>query len=277
MFIAIGDSVNGGTGTGTGGGGGTSRTAPIFQYKLRPEDRIPKTTRFVFTSLSTFPFEVYIGDDTYVINSSADTIAVNVTDPNPTDVSLSVGAKVEIDWSRGGSFGINKVLRIDNLIVGGSEFINYEDRDFSDISTLPAEISSSLIGCFSGATGLPSNIGLWKVDGVTLFNDMFAGVPESVMSDTFGQWKFGDGADFGASSFPNLSDADLASCLVQWEANANQGINVDAAGRPFGSDPRGGGAIRDLDETVYPAAKTAYDNLIANSNWDFGDSINWVS
>ena len=279
MFIAIANSVNGSTGTGTGAGGGgdAPRTAPVFQYKLRPEDRVPKTTRFVFQSLSTFPFEVYIGDDTYVINSSADTIDVNVTDPNPTDVSLSVGAEVKLSWARGGSFGINNVLRLDNFKVGTVEFIYYEDRDFSGISTLPFEILSDLTSCFSGATGLPSNIGLWKVNGVTLFNKMFAGVPESVMSDTFGQWQFGDGADLGASSFPNLSDADLASCLVQWEANANQGINVDAAGLPFGSDPRGAGAIRDLDETVYPNAKTAYDNLIANSNWDFGTSINWFA
>mgnify|MGYP000070495568 FL=1 len=278
MFIAIANSVNGSTGTGAGGGGGdTPRTAPVFQYKLRPEDRVPKNVRFAFQSLSTFPFEVYIGDDTYVINSSADTIDVNVTDPNPTDVSLSVGAEVKLSWARGGSFGINNVLRLDNFKVGTVEFIYYEDRDFSGISTLPFEILSDLTSCFSGATGLPSNIGLWKVNGVTLFNKMFAGVPESVMSDTFGQWQFGDGADLGASSFPNLSDADLASCLVQWEANASQGINVDAAGLPFGSDPRGGGAKRDLDETVYPNAKTAYDNLITNSNWDFGTSINWVS
>lgn len=270
MFIAIGDSVNGGTGTGTGGGGGTARTAPVFQYKLRFEDRIPKQVRFAFASLSTFPFEVYIGDDTYVINSSADTIDLNVTDTNPTDVSLSVGAEVKLSWGRGGSTGINKVLRLDNLKVGIVEFVNYEDRDFSDISTLPFEILSDLSSCFSGATGLPSNIGLWKVDGVTLFESMFNGVPTAAMSDTFGQWKFGDGADFGTSSFESISDADLASCLVQWEANANQGINVNAARLPFGS-----GDVRDLDEALYPAAKTAYDNLIANSNWDFGNSINW--
>ena len=97
------------------------------------------------------------------------------------------------------------------------------------------------------------------------------------MSDAFGQWTFGDSAAIGELTFENISNADLESCLVQWESNPNQGTGVDVSQFPFERDQRGsGGVSRTLSESTYPAAKVAYDNLIANNSWSFGTSINWV-
>ena len=98
------------------------------------------------------------------------------------------------------------------------------------------------------------------------------------MSDAFGQWTFGDSANIGAQAFMNISDDDLASCLVQWEANANQGSSVDLSGLPFGDGSGGSGAPRDLDGATYPDAKAAYDNLIANNSWNLmrERSIDWL-
>lgn len=279
MFIAVGNSINGGAGTGTGsGGGGSNRTAPVFQFLLRPIDRVPKTYRLAFTSQSVFPFSVFIGETEYVINSTADTVDGQISQLGEiVEASVSFGAKFEFSGAKGGSFGINKILRFDNLIVGNSTFaFSIEDKDFSGVTTLPAQILSDLSSCFFGATGLPSNIGLWKVDGVTNFSGMFSTVPATAMSDAFGQWTFGDSAIIGGATFENISDADLESCLVQWDTNPNQGSSVDLTGRPFGRDPRGGGAPRTLSETTYPSAKAAYDNLISNNSWSFGTSINWV-
>lgn len=280
MFIAIADSVNGGSGQGTGtGSGGGNRTAPVLQFLLRPQDRVPKFYQLVFTSESQFPFSVFIGETEYVINSTADTVSGQLTQEGvPVEASLSFGARVELSRGKGGSSGINKIFRFDNLIVGQLAFSSFhiEDPDFSGVTTLPARILDDLASCFSGAAGLPSNIGLWDVSNVLSFFRMFSGVPESAMSDAFGQWTFGDSAIIGSATFANISDADLASCLVQWEANANQGSQVDLSGEPFGVDPRGAGAPRDLSETTYPAAKAAYDNLIANNSWNFGTSINWL-
>lgn len=277
MFIAIADSVNGGTGQGTGGGGGGNRTAPVFQFLLRPFDFSPKSYQLGFTSESQFPFSVFIGETEYVINSTADTVSGQLTQLGvPVEASLSFGARVELSWGKGGSSSVNKIFRFDNLIVGFDAFGNIEDKDFSGVTTLPARILDNLSFCFTVATGLPSNIGLWDVSNVLTFNGMFLGVPESAMSDAFGQWTFGDSAIIGAATFENISDADLESCLVQWDANPNQGSSVDLTGLPFGRDPRGGGSPRTLSETTYPAAKAAYDNLIANNSWSFGNSINWV-
>lgn len=275
MFIAVGNSINGGAGTGTGsGGGGSNRTAPVFQFLRRPIDRVPKFYQLTFTSQSVFPFSVFIGETEYVINSTADTVSGQLTGGETVEASVSFGAKFQLDFGRGNSVGINKIFRFDNLIVGSNTFSEIEDKDFSGVTTLPAQILSNLLGCFFQATGLPSNIGLWKVDGVTNFSGMFSGVLATAMSDAFGQWTFGDSAIIGGVTFENISDADLASCLVQWEAN--QGSSVDLAGLPFGRDPRGGGAPRTLSETTYPSAKAAYDNLISNNSWSFGTSINWV-
>ncbi len=276
MFIAVGNSINGGTGTGTGtGGGGSNRTAPVFQFLLRPIDRVPKSYQLTFTSQSVFPFSVFIGETEYVINSTADIVSGQLTQVGvPVEASVSFGAKFELDFGRVASFGINKIFRFDNLIVGSNTFSEIEDKDFSGVTTLPAQILSDLLGCFFQATGLPSNIGLWKVNGVTNFSGMFSDVLATAMSDAFGQWTFGDSAIIGGLTFENISDADLASCLVQWESN--QGSSVDLTGKPFGRDPRGGGAPRTLSETTYPSAKAAYDNLIANNSWSFGTSINWV-
>ena len=279
MFIAVGNSINGGAGTGTGsGGGGSNRTAPVFQFSLRPIDKVPKSYRLGFTSQSVFPFSVFIGETEYVINSTADTVSGQLTQLGvPVEASVSFGAKFQLDFGRvGGSFGINKIFRFDNLIVGFNAFAvsAIEDKDYSGVTTLPAQILSNLSSCFSGATGLPSNIGIWKVDGVTDFTSMFSDVLATAMSDAFGQWTFGDSAIIGGVTFENISDADLASCLVQWEAN--QGSSVDLTGLPFGRDPRSGGAPRTLSETTYPSAKAAYDNLITNNSWSFGTSINWV-
>ena len=276
MFIAIADSVNGGSGQGTGsGGGGSNRTAPVFQFLLRPIDRVPKSYQLAFTSQSVFPFSVFIGETEYVINSTADTVSGQLTQVGvPVEASVSFGAKFELFGGKGGSSGINKIFRFDNLIVGNSAFAFVEDKDYSGVTTLPAQILSDLSSCFFQATGLPSNIGLWKVDGVTNFSGMFSDVLATAMSDAFGQWTFGDSAIIGGVTFENILDADLASCLVQWESN--QGSSVDLTGKPFGIDPRGGGAPRTLSETTYPSAKAAYDNLIANNSWSFGTSINWV-
>ena len=277
MFIAVGNSINGGAGTGTGtGGGGSNRTAPVFQFSLRPIDRAPKFYQLVFTSQSVFPFSVFIGETEYVINSTADTVSGQLTQGGEAvEASVSFGAKFQLLGGKIGSSGINKIFRFDNLIVGSQAFaFGIEDKDFSGVTTLPAQILSDLSSCFFGATGLPSNIGLWKVDGVTNFSGCFAGVDPNAMSDAFGQWTFGDSAIIGGATFENISDADLESCLVQWEAN--QGSSVDLTGLPFGRDPRGGGAPRTLSETTYPSAKAAYDNLISNNSWSFGTSINWV-
>jgi len=276
MFIAIADSVNGGSGQGTGSGGG-NRMAPVFQFLLRPIDRVPKFWQLGFTSESEFPFSVFIGETEYVINSTADTVSGQITQVGvPVEASVSFGAKFQLNPNKGGTDGINKILRFDNLIVGRNTFYLVEDRDYSGVTTLPARILDDLTFCFFTATGLPSNIGLWDVSNVLMFNGMFNDVPESAMSDAFGQWTFGDSANIGAQTFENISDADLASCLVQWEANANQGSIVDFSFYPFGPDPRGGSGVRDLSETTYPAAKAAYDNLIANNSWNFGSSINWL-
>ena len=277
MFIAIADSVNGGSGQGTGSGGGDNRTAPVFQFLLRFQDRVPKFYQLAFTSESQFPFSVFIGETEYVINSTADIVSGQLTQVEvPVEASVSFGAQFQLASGRGGTFAVNKIFRFDNLIVGSNAFSEVEDTDFSGVTTLPARILDDLSFCFSSATGLPSNIGLWDVSNVVDFRGMFNVVPESAMSDAFGQWTFGDSANIGGATFENISDADLASCLVQWETNANQGSSVDLSGEPFGSDPRGGAAPRDLSETTYPAAKAAYDNLIANNSWNFGNSINWL-
>jgi len=278
MFIAVGNSINGGAGTGTGsGGGGSNRTAPVFQLLVSPTDRVPKFYQLSFTSQSVFPFSVFIGETEYVINSTADTVSGSLTQVGvPVEVSVSSGAKFQLVAGRGGASGINKIFRFDNLIFGVNAVNPIEDKDFSAVTTLPAQFLSDLTDSFVLAQGLPSNIGLWKVEGVTDFSQMFNGVPESAMSDAFGQWTFGDMSDFGGQTFENISDADLASCLVQWEANANQGSNVILSSFPFGPDPRSGNPVRDLSETTFPAAKAAYDNLIANNSWDFGASINWL-
>lgn len=276
MIIAVANAVNGGTGTGTGtGGGGGGRTAPVFQLLLRPFDRTPKAYSFGFTSQGTFPFSLFIGETEYVINSASDTVTGSLFDLGvPVDVSVSYGARFQLSSGIGGSFGINKIFRFDNLIFGVDAVSPIEDRDFSAVTTIPARILSDLTGSFLSAQGLPSNIGLWEVEGVTNFNRMFDNVPEAVLSDAFGQWTFGDSADIGGLTFENISDADLASCLVQWESNPNQGSSVDMSQFPFG-DLRSG-AMPTLSESTYPAAKAAYDNLIANNNWSFGSSIIWV-
>jgi hypothetical protein len=278
MFIAIADSVNGGSGQGTGSGGGGNRTAPVLQFLGRPQDRFPKSYKLAFTSESEFPFSVFIGETEYVINSTADTVSGQITQVGvPVEASLSFGARVHLAFGKGETSSVNKIFRFDNFIVGQLSFSSFhtEDPDFSGVTTLPARILDDLNSCFAFATVLPSNIGLWDVSNVLIFNGMFNGVSESAMSDAFGQWTFGDSARIGGGTFENISDADLASCLVQWEANANQGSSLDLSGEPFGVDPRGGGAPRDLDETIYPDAKAAYDNLIANNSWNFGTSINW--
>ncbi len=277
MFIAIADSVNGGSGQGTGSGGGGNGTATVLQFLLRPEDRTPKVYQLAFTSESQFPFSVFIGETEYVINSTADTVSGQLIQVGvPVEASVSFGAQFQLASGRGGTFGVNKIFRFDNLIVGSNAFSEVEDTAFSGVTTLPARILDDLSFCFSSATGLPSNIGLWDVSNVVDFRGMFKNIPESAMSDAFGQWTFGDMADFGGQTFEYISDADLASCLVQWETNANQGSSVNFSSFPFGSDPRGGAAVRDLSETTYPDAKAAYDNLIANNSWNFGTSINWL-
>jgi len=253
MFIAVGNSINGGAGTGTGsGGGGSNRTAPVFQLLVSPTDRVPKFYQLSFTSQSVFPFSVFIGETEYVINSTADIVSGQTSQLGvPVEASVSFGAKFQLGFGRGGSANINKIFRFDNLIVGRDAFDDVEDRDYSGVTTLPARILDDLSFCFSSATGLPSNIGLWDVSNVVDFLGMFNGVPESAMSD-----------------------ANVALCLEGWDS-VGQGTSVDATDM-FGTVVSGGGP-RTLSESTYPNAKTAYDNLIANNSWDFTGSFNWIA
>ena len=96
MFIAVGNSINGGAGTGTGsGGGGSNRTAPVFQFSLRPIDKVPKSYQLGFTSQSVFPFSVFIGETEYVINSTADIVSGQTSQIGvPVEASVSFGTGI---------------------------------------------------------------------------------------------------------------------------------------------------------------------------------------
>ena len=274
MWIAVGNSVNGETGEGTGTGGGGRLSAPSFEWSLAPLDRIPKTIGINVGASSTFPFTIYWGEGTETVVTSAGNYEIRVSAPlGIFEIRFSAGASVAVE----GISGINDVLSLSNIIVGTSTFESYTGQ-FSS-TNLPKEISTTLTNTFRtarapGQTYLPSNLSSWDVSNVTTFQETFFNNP-AVTDSHVGPWTFGDGAVIGDDTFSLMSDAEVASCLVQWNSNPNQGSNVELLSS-F-SNSSGGPSPRTLSQSTYPAAKTAYDNLLSTYSWTDTDAINWVA
>lgn len=274
MWTAVGNSINGSAGTGTDGG---NREGPIvFEWNLTPSERIPKTISFRAQSSSVFPFTVFWGEGTETIVTGPSTVALSHSDPAGTfETRFSPGAVV----APTSFINAERFLSLSNIVVGDNTF-EFLNLDFSSVTDLPSSILSTLERTFSFARipavfSPPTNIGSWDVSNVTSFNRTFYNAPG--IDDSFGQWTFMDSADVGPFTFNLMSDANISSCLVQWEANANQGSNVLLQSTWSGDPGFGARNPRQMSESAYPLGKAAYDNLIANYGWIDSDAIVWIT
>lgn len=274
MWIAVGNSVNGKTGTGTGGGG---RLAPTFLTE--------STTGFtiyfgIFISVPQPPFTVHWGDGSSTEVSTGNSVSHSYSGAaQQYEVSLSGGPVFLYNDAR---FGINTwidtVYRFDTLGFGNSTFKNLSPT-MSGVTTTPGAFDVGVSLNFSPGTSspapivLPNNIGDWDVSNVDEFADVFSNVTPSSLGSQPASWTFKNNCVWEYATFLNMTDANVAACLVGWESNSNQGTGV-AMNNPFNSRTVVGG--RTLSQSTYPAAKTAYDNLLSTYSWTDTDAINWV-
>ncbi len=277
MIIAVANAVNGGSGTGEGSGGGNRQGPVVFEWSLSPSDRVPKTISFRAESGSVFPFTVFWGDGTETQVTGTGLVALSYSGPDGTyETRFSAGAVVvPIEFS-----GVDQFLSLSNIVVGNNTFEFQATAGFTNVADLPSSILSTLDSTFGfgripANNSLPPNIGSWDVSGVTSFDKTFHQNP--AVDDSFGQWTFGNSATVGPFTFNLMSDADISSCLVQWEANVNQGSGITLSAT-WSDDPGGGSRNpRQLSESAYPLGKAAYDNLISNYSWSDSGSIIWIA
>jgi len=275
MIIAISNAVNGGSGTGEGSGG--NRQGPVvFEWSLSPSDRIPKTIGFEAESSSVFPFTVFWGDGTETIVTGTGPVSLSYSSPSGSyEARFSPGAVVAPTVF----IGVDEFLSFSNIVVGDNTFEGSESG-FSSVTNLPSSILSTLDSTFlfgraPSNYALPTNIGFWDVSNVVSFNSTFYNNPG--VDDSFGQWTFSDSASIGPFTFNLMSNDDVSSCLVQWEANGSQGSNV-LLQSTWSDDPGGGSRNpRQISESAYPLGKAAYDNLISNYGWSDSGAIIWTA
>lgn len=127
-----------------------------------------------------------------------------------------------------------------------------------------------------GAPVAPDTSSGWDVSGAdNLVNMLFFATN---FNQDLNPWIFQTGANISQMCFQSgMSDANIAASLVGWD-NPSQGTGVNASGW-CASQP--GTTPRTLAIATYPAAKTAYDNLIApvgsgGKGWDMTGAITWV-
>ena len=127
-----------------------------------------------------------------------------------------------------------------------------------------------------GAPVAPDTSSGWDVSGAdNLVNMLFFATN---FNQDLSPWIFQTGANISQMCFQSgMSDANIAASLVGWD-NPSQGTGVNASGW-CASQP--GTTPRTLAIATYPAAKTAYDNLIApvgsgGKGWDMTGAITWV-
>ena len=253
----------------------SSRVEPTtFRWSLSASESAPKTIQFGVGASSTFPFTIYWGEGTETVVTGAGQKQISYSGPvGSFEIRFSAGARVALTEIG----NIDDVASLSNIIVGDGSFEYYE-KLFS-VTNLPASISTTLNNTFGfgripANNSLPTNIGSWDVSGVTSFDKTFYQNP--AVDDSFGQWTFGNSATVGPFTFNLMSNADISSCLVQWEANSNQGSAITLS-ETWSDDPGGGSRNpRQLSETEYPLGKAAYDNLISNYSWSDSGSIIWI-
>ena len=279
MWIAVGNSVSGEAGTGTGTGGGGGRLAATFLTE--------STTGFtiyfgVFSDDQSYPFTVHWGDGS----------STEVTSGNSVSHSYSgSAAQYEVSFSgekvflyNDARFGINTwidtVYRFDTLGFGASTFKDLSPT-MSGVTTTPGALNTNGVSLnFDDGTSspaaivLPNNIGDWDVSGVDEFSSVFTNVTPSSLGSQPASWTFKNNCNLDDATFLNMTDANVAACLVGWESNSNQGNGV-TMNNPFNARNVVGG--RTLSQSTYPAAKTAYDNLLSTYSWVDTNAINWVA
>lgn len=145
----------------------------------------------------------------------------------------------------------------------------------TNISGWNTSLVDTFQDCFRQANSFNNDISTWDVSGASSLNSMFH--TNTAFNQNLGTWKFQTGAIassllYGASAF---TDANVAACLTGWDAVVGQGDNVQMASWCASTS-----GPRSLAIATYPAAKTAYDNLIAPTpggrGWDMTGAITWV-
>ena len=277
MFIAIGDSVNGGTGTGTGTGGGGGGGA-VFTDVFDVTTLSGETVSF-YTVSQTAPAIVDWGDGSPTETINLSVLQTHTYPAGSYVISISGGA-VELYFdARGGQSDLSKVtnvLSLSKLIFG----------EISSLYTCPVNVTytatdTPVINGLSAyswfpidADNYPTSIPNWQVGSVDDFGPVFevpAVLPLSTLDVDVSSWVFKTGATT-ENSFQYLIDARIAECFVGWDASGVTNVTLDNAFRPRLVT---GGV--DLDPATYPAAKTAYDNLINTKGWVDNGSVNWVT
>jgi hypothetical protein len=120
-----------------------------------------------------------------------------------------------------------------------------------------------------------NDISTWNVSAADTLNAMF--YQASAIDQNFGTWQFKTGANASSWHYSSgISDANVALCLIGWDAVVGQGEAVSMI-----SWCSSGAGPRTLAIATYPSAKTAYDNLIApvgsgGKGWDMTGAITWV-
>jgi hypothetical protein len=154
---------------------------------------------------------------------------------------------------------------------------NFRSCDVSGVTSFASMFSqASAVNQEIGAPVAPDTSPSWDVSGANSLSNMlfFA----TSWNQDLSPWIFQTGANASNLCFQSgISDANIAASLVGWD-NPSQGLNVNATGwcaRQPGITPR------TLAIATYPAAKTAYDNLIAptgsgGKGWDMTGAITWV-
>lgn len=127
---------------------------------------------------------------------------------------------------------------------------------------------------FRAATTFNNDISTWDVSAADNMRTMF--YEAYAIDQNFGPWKFKTGASCSSWCISSgISDANVAASLVGWDAVVGQG---EAVSMPSWCSL---GGPRTLAIATYPAAKAAYDNLIApvgsgGKGWDMTGAITWV-
>ena len=188
-----------------------------------------------------------------IINSGAGILLLG----NCTILSVTSGIN---DWDVSSLNTLNSAFTNSSLFNG-------------DISNWVVSGVSQFSSVFDGALSFNQDISSWDVSSGSIFGNMFYNA--SSFDQNLGAWQFKNNA-IGSFFFANsgMSDANVALCLEGWDS-IGQGTGVDMTNM-FGTAAVGGGP-RTLNESTYPDAKTAYDNLIATYSWDFTNAFNWVS
>lgn len=175
-----------------------------------------------------------------------------------------------------GVWNMSRVTNMRSMFYEASNFNCGSASGVSQTATNAWNVSSvtSFRETFRRAFAFNGDLSSWNVSSADTLTQMLYNATS--WNQNIGSWQFKTGAIASSLCYASaISDANVAACLTGWDAVVGQGDNVQLTSWcAVVSGPR------TLAIASYPAAKTAYDNLIAPTpggrGWDMTGAITWV-